>query len=331
MDESSVTIITILANNFVFDKEKYLTNIDLLKNDILECTQIKTVKFCDMMETIVMDIGLTQDLMGETPIIHENFTNIYQLCMVGTDKNLASQDNLNGLVTYILNEKTYGNAVFINSKISENKTCIPDNSTLDDLANILFSKFVHKAICIPMMSSEDIIEYEYLNNPLEYFNCPESEYENYESNEFSLCEFKLCLFSKKQSDQQINKRATCLIGNRKIYGNVVLFMKTDNGFCDIDKMTFDKLLKVSRGPINKRTLTEQETQGGGKLNNLPIVSNKYSILENRYTNCKAICTYCNADLVNKLICTGCYRVDYHNDICQKKDWDEHKRECLYNK
>lgn len=332
MQEESVTLITILPNNFQFNKEIHISDINLLENDISQYLQIKTIKFSDMMETIVNDIKLTPELLGETPVIHDSATNVYQICFVGTDKHPASnQDNVNNIAAYLTGERVYGAVVFLNSKIGNNGLCSPEHSTVIDLMNILISKFIHKAVFVPSDTTQEIIEYSYYGHPLEYFKCDESEYNKYKSSEFELIGFGLCIFVNNDQNEQINKRATCLIGNKKIYGDAIVLLKSPEQYYDIGKELFNKLYKISHGPFKNRILKESEQKHGEKLNNLPIVMNKYCILESRYNNYKNECNYCKNELNKELTCTGCYRVKYHDEKCQKDDWDEHGKECLYSK
>jgi hypothetical protein len=331
MENTEITLITIKKNTFEFNKTLHISDRLLLTEEIKSHLLIKQVKFCDMMESIVLDIGLTPELIGESPVIFDTSSNVYQLCFVGIEKHPSSpQDTINSIATYLTGERVYGNVVFLNSKITSNGTCIPDNSQIDDLVDILVSKFVHKAIFIPHDTSQQVSEFTYQTHPLEYFESNEENYKNYTSYEFDIIGFGLCLFTSNNSnDQNINKRATCLLGKQKLYGNTLLLLKSANEYYDLDKTTYSKLFKISHAPLSTRKLTQDEEKQDEKINGLPIVKNKYCILENRYSNYKNRCGYCNVDLTKELTCTGCYRIKYHDEKCQQSDWFEHKKECLH--
>ena len=65
----------------------------------------------------------------------------------------------------------------------------------------------------------------------------------------------------------------------------------------------------------------------GGIENAIKASQKYLTEKN-----KKLCDNCNKDILsNKLVCSGCYRMRYHNKDCQKNDWSKHVAECLYNK
>lgn len=334
MNNKLISLVTIKQNSFQFLKDKYLTaddtGLNLLKKDIEEHIQVKELKFEDMMEVIVTDIQLlTPELVGDSLTIHETATNVYQLCFTKITKN---ENNPNNIASYLTSEEVCGNAVFINSKITDNNTCEPDNSYVDDLVKILYSKFIHKGIIIPSDEMKPVSEFNYIDHPLEYYKCLEEDYKKYKAYEFDFLKFNLCLFIKNSPDNSlINKRATRLIGTQKINGDVILLSKTTQEYNDIDCILYKKLIKVAYGPLRSRSLTDFENQEDEKLNNLPIVMNKYCVLEKRYNNLKKTCNYCNTELIKELICTGCYRIKYHNEKCQIDDWDEHKKECLFNK
>jgi len=328
MENELTIILNIKKNKFEFIINKYYNNLELLKNDIVDFIDIKTIKTCDFMETIIEIIDLTQELIGETTTVYENESNVYQLCYIDKENNPnIDESNINMICSYLINEKVYGNCAFINSKISENNTCIFDNSFIDDVVIYLYRKFVHIGIVIENNNHK---EFEYLSHPLEYFNCSEKDYENYKFIEFYLLGFELCLFSQENTEKYINKEATRIVGTKKIYGDAILILKNVYEYHSINNILYDKILKICYGSLNNRKLLDSEYNDEQKINNLKVVNNKYCILEQRYKNIKNICNSCNIEFTNNiLICTGCYRMRYHDEICQKNDWVNHKKECLY--
>jgi len=327
-------LLIIKPNNFEFKKDLYYNNKEKLYQDLQPYIEHRTIEINDMMEIIVNEIGLTPDLVGESETCYETAENVNQLCYVGKNKNESEQKDLNIIATYLNGDTVYGTAVLLNSKITENGTCVSGPITINDCANILYSKFVHKGIFIPFDENVSVTEYEYFAHPLEYLENSENGYLKYKLFETTFLSFNLGLFSEITS-QQINKRATRLLGNAKLFGNVVMLNKLPHEFHDIDLSLFEKIYKLSYGPLNKRELLESENTEGNKINGLPVIMNRYRILEKRYKDYqknKKLCDNCNKDILsNKLVCSGCYRMRYHNKDCQKSDWSKHVAECLYNK
>lgn len=324
-------LIIIKPNNFEFKIDLYYKNHEKLKYDLSEYIELKEIDFEDMMDVIVTETGLTPELVGDTQTCYETLEYVYQICFVGYDNNDCKNKELNRLSTYLNGDSIYGPAILINSKISESYTCVPANVTIDDLINILYSKFVHKGIFIPNDETDSIVEYEYLNHPLEYLEKEEKCYMKYKLFETTFLGFHLGFFGELNS-LSVNKRATRLIGNQKLFGNVVLLNKLPHEFQDIDKELYKKLSDLSYGLLKQRELTNSENREGEKINNLPVNMNRYCVLNNRYLNYKKMCDGCGGELsTNKLLCTGCFRMRYHSQDCQKEHWNKHSIDCLYNK
>ncbi|ARF09779.1 hypothetical protein Indivirus_3_28 [Indivirus ILV1] len=322
-------LIVIKPNDFQFQKEIHYKNHQKLKNDLLEHVELQETTFDNMMDLIVTQIGLTPELIGDSQTCYETNQNIYQVCFVGYDTNSCKDKELNKIATYLNGDSVYGTAVLINSKIGDTYTCLPDSVNMDELTDIVYSKFVHKGIFIPMDEKKEIVEYEYFNHPLEYFETTENNYFKYKLIETTFIGFHLGFFYEVNSDT-INKRATRMIGTQKIFGNVVLLNKLPHEFQDIDKSLFKKLSDLSYGVLDQRELTTSENRENEKVNNLPVVMNRYCILNNRYSNYKNICDGCKKELSStKLKCMGCFRTRYHDQECQKNHWNQHSNDCLY--
>lgn len=328
--DKEITIALIKPNDFKFTKEQYHNNISQLQHDIQQSIIIKKIMFSEMMETIVTFIELSPELIGHSPICFETHKNIFQLCCV-ENNNLAEENNICG---YLSGEKVHGKATFISSLVSSDGTCIPDDITIEIITKILYSKFVHKAIYISTNDSDDEIEFDYFDHPIEYHNITtEDGFNNYKIVDINFLEFNLCMIIElNQLNQNINKKITRLYGKQKINGNVILISKSTHEYHDLTLDLFNKIMKLSFGPLSSRELTDDEKKDEESQNKLPIIINKYTILENRYNKLKKICQHCNLSLTDSgLICTGCYRVKYHSSDCQKDDWNNHKNDCLYNK
>ena len=341
MNNTEITIAVIKPNDFKFIKEQYHNNINKLQEDITPFIEIKTIIFQDMMESIITLIGLTPELIGHTPTCFETSKNIFQLCFVGTENNNSpstennnSPSTENNICDFLSGEKVFGNSVFINSLIGPNSTCIPDSITLETITNILYSKFVHKGIYINTDDNEIPIEFDYFNHPIEYYNIStENSFENYKIIDINFLEFNLCaIIEINPIDDIINKQITRIYGKQKINGNVILISKNTYEYHDLPLDLYKKIINLSYGSLKSRELTDDEKKDKESENNLPIVMNKYTILENRHINLKNICHCCNTQLTDfGMTCGGCYRVKYHSSECQKNDWNNHKNDCLYNK
>ena len=287
-----------------------------------------------MMETIAENIGLIKNaekLLGDTVTVHETDTNIYQMCFLINDQE-TNESELNIIGYYLSGEKVYGSCVVINSKIKEDYTCTPDLINCNVLVQILYGKFIHKGIVVN--DNGDITEYDYFSHPLEYLTNDINEYNKYKSLDVEFMGFNLSIHYEmnQPKEAKVNAVATRIAGTCKISGKAIIIAKTVHEYIDLSKKLFNKIDKLAFGPLFKRKLSEEETQEGSKINNLPIAINKYCIIEKRFKSYKNTCNYCNKKFDdNKMsICTGCYRAKYHKD-CRLSDWDFHKKECLYNK
>ena len=334
-----ITIAIIKPNNFKFIKSEHYNNIKKLGDDISPFIEIKHTPFEEMMDNIVMAIGLTPETMGDSVICYENVTNIFQICLMTQnnhfnseqDENNNNDDQNNNIGRFLIGEKVIGNCVMINSKIKETNICCQDTITFDHIVQILYSKFVHKGIFIGKDNENSLIEFDYFNHPIEYYNITNQEdFDKYKLIELNLFDFHLCLIVCKEQNDYINKRATLLSGEQLIYGDVVIISKSTHEYLDLTENICKKIMTLAHGPLRNRELLDTEIADEKQIDGLPMAINKYYILENRYNKYKNVCSYCHEELLDKqLICTGCYRNKYHSEECQHNDWDSHKFECLY--
>lgn len=330
----TISIAIIKPNNFEFVKDKHLHNLPQFYNELEQFISIQSVPFEHMMESIVTNIEMIDntDLHGDTSVCYETDKNIYQICFLSPETHPNKHDtNINKIAAYLCGEKIYGTCVILNSKIEENCTCSPDNIDLHILTEILYKKFVHKGLFISCDDSKAIIEYEFLQTPLEYDK--ETKSDEYRYLDIDLLGFTLSVFLKSTSNDPINKRATKLIGEHKVNGDILLATKTTYEYIDLTKDIYNKLIKLAEGPFIYRKLKEDEQENDKKINDLPVANNKYIILENRYKQYEDICHSCSKPFENNkyLSCSGCYRMKYHDITCQNTDWHNHKKECLFNK
>lgn len=349
MSNTQIDILVIKPNTFEFNKQLYYKNIDTLSNDISQFIEIKTIDFSEMMDNIITIINLTPELIGHSPIVHETNTHVFQLCYVGSDspddKELACvkvDDNkpTNNIASYLNGEKTYGTVVALSSVINDDYTCTPDNITVNNIANILYSKFIHKGIYIGVNENENIIEFDYSSHPIEFYKIEkEEDFDNFKIIDAVFMGFSLCMVIQKNPiNNTINKRATRIFGTHRINGDVLLISKSTHEYYDLSTTIFNKIHCLSYGPLKLRELDENEKQAESvheqKYKSTQTALNKYVILDKKYADYKNKynkCYNCNDTFSDKiLVCNGCYRLRYDSLECQKEDWVNHKKECLNN-
>ena len=203
------------------DIESSGINKEITKNNIMEIIseniEIKEIMFADMFETILKTIKYTPELAGSTDIFNETATNVYQICYLPDSK-----ENKNNIGTLLINNENQvsGNCVLINSKITENYTCKPDNISIKDIQNILYSKLIHKGIKIDTMDT--VTEFTYETNPLK--DIYDELNPNWQYIEIPFLKFNLILFCQLKAinnnnnnniNNNINKKATRLVGDTR--------------------------------------------------------------------------------------------------------------------
>jgi len=236
--------------------------------------------------------------------------------------------NLNNLACYLTMDKSkiYGECVIMCSKITENYTCTPDTIDINTIAKIIQYNIIHKGIKLKVNGL--IEEFTFFDDPME------NENTNYQWMELPLFKFNIIIFLQVNPQKIINKKATRLLGKHIVEGDIIIVIKsTEDCFINFTKNIYNKIIKCCEGTLESRYLTEEEQKDGEKKDGLPIIMNKYCILDNRYNSITIVCNYCNKkmDYIDNNLCCGCYRVRYCNTTCQKNDWYVHKNKCLYGK
>ena len=331
----SFDIVLIKPGSFAIDKSIFTKDIT---NEQISQLVTNKLEFINtdlegMMNIVVDTIKLQADKIGDTTLCYEDSKSIFQLCHYKNSNNGGIDDDttLNELASLLTlgNESVYGDAILICSAIKEDYTCQPASIGMKEVVSLIYNKIVHIGVLIN--NNGDVREFKFVKDPLE--NYDETEVANYQWMELPFLNFNLILFVQVvPSDKQINKKVTKLAGRFSVQGDCILVSKSaENEFLNLDGRLFDKLLKLSTGPLAARNLNENEKKDNEKVNNLPLVYNRYHILEERYNKYKDLCQCCAKKLETELTCQGCYRVKYHDSVCQKDDWYIHKQECLYGK
>ena len=301
----------------------------------------------NMMKLVIETIKMTDEMLGTTSVCYSDHKNIYQLCHLSPEDNneisdkeklnkIRNEDEANNLCCYLLRKKIYGDCVFIKSKITENHLCKSVSTTKKDIVNVLMRTVSRK--CIKLFTNGNRSELIYYNDPLELLVTSNANADDVKKKftfvELNIFKFTLMLYVKKNTqDQKINKLATRLVGNKKIYGDVIVTsMSGQYSFDNLDEVLFNKIINICGGPLANRDLLDNEKDI--ELNNyeLPTVRTKHVIVEERYKKHlqkQNVCDGCGIQYEKLFNCTGCFRMSYHSKSCQDQHWKQHKNNCLH--
>lgn len=343
----SFNVIIIEPNTITVNRNNEILN----RAEIDKYCNIHQITNNNLMDLIVDTCEITPSDYGDTVIVHEDANNVYQLCCkadmskflknkINETENTAKNENQNEnnnlnanyLASYLArgNQSVDGKTVLIKSNIGENNICTLSSFTMNELYDIFNSKYIHKGIKLGVDSNAE--EYEFNDNPLECMS--EEEMNLYRWIEVPISKFNLIMYIQIEPlNNEINRLATRLVGNKKIFGDVIIVSKsTEHEYIDLDIDTYNKLIVVAMGPMDNRNLNDVDRDGERENGQLPIVMNRYNMLEflyNRYNN--NICHY-SGEIIKSggKICKGCYRMRYKDRESQLNDWANHFKECLHN-
>ena len=261
-------------------------------------------------------------------VVYESYMTIYQMLYL-KDNTLPN----NVFASYFTSNKRllHGNAIMLKLKIGSDKICIDDSICSDDIKMIFDKKMIHKGIFIG--DNGTMNEFNYKKSPSEYFTQYNDDAIEPKTKEyrFTLFGYDLLIYYLVEPNSTINKDATKLAGTEKILDSVILIhVKYDmennaTEFLDISETEVRQLLSLC---IN----SDREYDDSEHLINDKItVVNRYNIVAEKIEKHKIICASCSKEIEHKYVCTGCYQTMYDSEECQKNDWDEHKKKCLYKK
>lgn len=338
MSNTLIDILKINSNDFEFDRKIYYRNIDKLRNDLEKFVEVETTEISEMMDSIVGSIGLTPETYGHSPVIHDTATNIYQLCHATESNDTFNKVNndkpKNNISSYLTGETITGATALISSSIDPiNYLCKADTIKLDDLADILYKKFIHRGIFITANDLEEVIEFEYFDHPIELYNVQsEDEFNNYKILSCDFLGFNLSMVIQiNPTNDVVNKRATRIYGTNKINGDVLLISKSAHEYYDLTLDLYKKINCLSYGPLKSRLLSETEKETDIMVD-IKNGMNKYVILNEKYSGYKKVCNNNNCEKkdLKVLACDECHRMRYDSIKCLREDWMNHKSECLIN-
>ena len=305
--------------------------ISVAKIDVDGTITMKELEHNDMMEYIIESLGLTPGLMADTVTCYEDENVIYQLCYIDDDKS-PHKDCINEYATELVYDKIEinGPAVLLCSYISNNYTCVPGSLTLEDINRMYLHRTNHIGLKVNTDGSYE--EFKFTSEPLSFLE--EDERNSYAWFEHNFLTFNLVVYVKKKYDGgPINKKITKLLGVYKVHGPVYIVLKKyTKDYEDLSGMLFEKLLMVAGGSIDTRKLTDEDNREPELVGDIYTLNNSCLILRNRLAQISNKCHYtgCN-ELLSEVYytCAGCYRLSYHSEECQRKDWFFHKKECLH--
>lgn len=301
---------------------------DLLRSIITPHCQEIMISQDKLMEKVIEVNQLTPEIMGSTDPFYETNTHAYQMCHKNLDEYQNQQTNnengqdKNSICSWMSSgyDNRYDDILLLSCKIGENGICSFDNIKIEDVVDVLYSKLIHK--CIKIGIDGTVTELEFKRSPIE----TEKSFENCRWVECPFFMYNL-LIGINESETEVNKKATRLMGVCKIKGDVLVISKSsENEYIDLDMKLFNKFMKASWGPNKQREVKQEDN----KIDGLPVIVNKHNHLDQFLANVKMNCHGCDEPLMDSgKTCTGCFRMKYHNEECIKRDWWRHKEDCLH--
>jgi len=305
--------------------------ISVAKIDVDGTITMKELEHTDMMDFIIDSLELTPSLMADTVTCYEDENIIFQLCYIQDEKS-PHHGKINNYASELVYDKleVHGPAILLCSYITYNYTCIPGSLSLEDINRLYLHRTTHIGLKVREDGSYE--EFKFTKEPLELLD--EESRNSYAWFEHNFLTFNLVVYVKKQYDNSpINKKITKLLGIYKVHGPVIIVLKKyTSDYEDLNSKLFEKLLLVAMGSIDNRKLTEEDNREPMLINDIYTLNNSNLILRNRLANINNKCHYVGCDEVlneTYFTCSGCYRMTYHSEECQAKDWFFHKKECLH--
>ena len=320
--------------NIVIIKQNDLNVTVETLDQIKPYTIFESVCHDEMMELVVKTIELDKDQMGSTTLCYDDDKLIYQLCHFNKEDNGSKNDekDKNCLASALTlgQLSVYGDCVLICSRIVDDFTCGSETITPDTLSELYLKKMVH--IGIKVYPDGKLEEIKFVEDPFDMVD----NRNNYQIVETPFYKFSLLQLIQYVAEPDIlNRDATKVSGRFKVHGISYFVSKvTETDYEDLTIDLFKNMVKLAEGDLRDRELKDDE-KDDQKKDNIPIIMNRHCIIKKRLNELNRICLGCKENLdydssISKL-CLGCYRVKYHNEECQKKDWLSHKNLCLHNK
>lgn len=335
-------IIAIYPNDLNLTAANYQSHVP----DILKCCKIIRTTQEDLMYVLYDLLEMNEDTIGDSDIIYENGSLIYQLfhnsenlCASEESSKLikikSSNDILKNSVSTTLvnsNKKVNGVGILVCSRIQPNLLCTTHSITLFDTLELLKKTFEHIGNIIGI--DDSIIPFTY-QSPLDGIeDNKKSNYSYIESTVYNLHLIGCYDTIIETVAKNYNKKASLLLGTN-VYGNVRICLSTDTKFLDIEDDLMNNLIYCCLHSDEKKyDMTEDLPERSGGMS---LVKNHYTLLKRRASKfqvpcCNKSCKIkCNidkntiSDYVYK--CNDCYNAFYHDQNCMDNDKNAHRENC----
>lgn len=254
------------------------SDLDTLKNDLLNNLELQIVDSVDtMMATTVGYIKLSQQMMGDTIICHEDNNVSYQL-LHGIHMTETDDYKHNLIATLLAGEPIYGNAVLIRVDAGQDLYGFSESITIDNLANLVFSKMNFTGYKLNA-STGTHEKYLFAKDPLEL--CDENTRSQYKGLCMNILGMQLIMFVNTSTiTGQVNTLASIMC-RRVVNDDVYIIIKDmKEKYINMTDGTFDKLIAIMSDYNCNLKLTEvEENTIDGRKNK---IINSFTYLEERY-------------------------------------------------
>jgi len=334
---SEFDLLIIYPNDIIINAD----NFNNLTDEITKYIQKIGTTIDDLMYVLYDLLNMSPDIVGDSDIVYENDTLIYQLFhnsenWVKTEdecklaKSGCSNIAKNSIATYLVNteKKINGVAVLLCSRIKEDYLCTVNSVNINDLINIMSKTFFHCGNIV------------HTNNTITTFNYIEPldniiNKQNYTYVETYIYNFHFIGCYDTSIQNAFNAKASLLF-DTIIHGDIRVCLVSNTSFIDLESNLLNSLLFCLINSKERKYNNDEDLPE--KCNGLQVIKNNYTLLKRKITNHKIVC--CNPDC-DKLCdfdhhsvdsyafkCDFCYKVFYHNLECQKSCNETHKEICL---
>ena len=324
-----------------FDPHKLVKNdvkMSQFEQELKEYVQIVEINPKDFMQTILINLALKEKEHGDTEILWEKTNLLYQMCFNYETSGKNMEKDLNLIASFLSLNHTVinGTAVIFCDKINNNSVTEEHaNVDFNEMMNLFHFYFFHQGLIIT--TDNKMI-------PVNYDNENHLNYQNHDVSQMALIadskdnigtdghmldfNFEIMVRKVQHDHLPVNKYLTKLTG-LTVKGDALVKQKIGKDRYDnLDQSLMKKLLKLSEFDVNTRLIKESEVKEEKNKNLLPIIKNRYYILNQRLQKFQYQCAECKNNLVGHFyICGGCQRLKYCSQNCQKKHWDQHREEC----
>lgn len=212
--------------------------------------------------------------------------------------------------------------------------------TKEDIIRVIRRRYFFSAVLI---RNDQFIKY-YYQNPAylvkEIYGL--SENDNIKFLPMSLFRYNLLFYFQHDKTKNINKPATRMNGTYRLYGDVIMLHELEENIFgnlsireakQLNVLAYGRLYDRQLKPEEMHSATNYEIDENGAEKEKKIIPfwSRYVIGKKRmekWNQTKNKCIYCCQEMTKPLVCSGCYRVKYCSETCQKDFSVYHADECL---